>query len=182
MTYLLRPQISQTQWSDILLGWPKSSFRFFCMVLGKPKWTFWPAKYNGTCLLSLCGPLSPSYGGECTEIRNARSWFIGCSQSNWGDNTNTQAAMCYLQCELTNLRYILSTKCHPQVTQRDRCMLAGQSSSIHLAGEERVRVLLNHKSIYQDAPQSQCSYISPYLLHQNSKIEKEFSYLYREDS
>ena len=97
---------------------------------------------------------------------------------------NTQATMSYLQCELTKLRYVLNTKCHPQVTQKDRCMLAeGQSSSIHLAREEeRACMLLNHKSIYQVSPQSQCSYISPYLPHQNSKIEKEFSYLYREDS
>lgn len=166
------------------IGLAKKLIQVFCMILGKPKLTFWPTKYNGTCLLSLCGPFFPSYGGECTEIRNARSWFTGCSQSNWGDETNTQAAMCYLQCELTKLRYILSTKCHPQVTQRDRCMLAeGQSSSIHLAGEEeRACMLWNHKCIYQASPQGQCSYISPYLPHQNSKIEKEFSCLYREDS
>lgn len=78
------------------IGLAKKLIQVFCMILGKPKLTFWPTKYNGTCLLSLCGPFFPSYGGECTEIRNARSWFTGCSQSNWGDETNTQAAMCYL--------------------------------------------------------------------------------------
>ena len=30
---------------DSFLGWPKSSFGFFCNVLWKPEQTFWPTQY-----------------------------------------------------------------------------------------------------------------------------------------
>ena len=83
-------QAFESMWvgQKVCLGFSMAAYQ-------KPKRTFWPTKYNGTCLLSLCGPLSPPYGGECTEIRNARSWFTGCSQSNWGDKTNTACTYLY---------------------------------------------------------------------------------------
>lgn len=128
--------------------------------------------YNGKFLLSPCDQFSPSFGGEYTEIRNIRS-LLSCLSSNWGEKTNIQGTVNLPSWDVSWAPSAIRGR-----SKKERWILVGQSTSTHLAEEERADTSLNQKQIHQ----ANGSFISPYLLHQNSREKGNFSYLYREDS
>ena len=69
----------------ILLGWPKSLFRFFWNIIQKLKWTFWPIPYAAVlCLvahlcLTLCDPVDSSPPGSSVHGDSpGKNTGVGC--------------------------------------------------------------------------------------------------------